>query len=414
MLNWANQFNICCFLDSHQYDLGHSSIECVMAAGCYSQVSANAGKAFGALQQFIDTHPGEWLFGHLGYDLKNETEGLQSTHPDGVGFPDLFFFVPEMVVILTRDTLSVGAEYGHESIAAGIFASDMPHIGQGQQVKISTRFTREEYIEAVQQIQQYILRGDCYELNFCQEFFCAAMPEIKPADLYYALCQESPNPFAAYYRLQNRYLLCASPERYLKKTGSTLIAQPIKGTSSRYRTNVAKDAENKEALKNSTKDRAENVMIVDLVRNDLSKICREASVQVEELMAVYSFPQVHQMISTIRGEVNAGTSVSAILKAAFPMGSMTGAPKRRVMELIETYEKTKRGLFAGAVGYINPQQDFDFNVVIRSILYNSDAGYLSFQAGSAITYHSQPEKEYEECMLKAAAIRKIIGAEFTQ
>ena len=145
-------------------------------------------------------------------------------------------------------------------------------------------------------------------------------------------------------------------------------------------------------------------MIFDLVRNDLSKICKEGTVKAEELFAVYSFPQVHQMISTIKGELKDDISFAEIIKATFPMGSMTGAPKRSAMGLIEQYEKTKRQLFSGSVGYISPQKDFDFNVVIRSIFYNAEANYLNYLVGSAITFYADAEKEYEECLLKAKAI----------
>jgi para-aminobenzoate synthetase component 1 len=145
------------------------------------------------------------------------------------------------------------------------------------------------------------------------------------------------------------------------------------------------------------------------VRNDLSKICEEASVQVEELFGIYSFPQVHQMVSTVSGRLRNDIHFIEAIKATFPMGSMTGAPKKRVMQLIEQYEQTRRGIFSGAVGYITPEGDFDFNVVIRSIMYNEANKYLSFQAGSAITFYSDPEKEYEECLLKAAAIKKVLG-----
>ena len=201
--------------------------------------------------------------------------------------------------------------------------------------------------------------------------------------------------------------MCASPERFLKKIKNTILSQPIKGTSKRGN-NIKEDEEEKKALQLNEKERSENTMIVDLVRNDLSKICTEGSVMVKEYLKIYSFPQVHQMISTISGNLRENISFSEILSATFPMGSMTGAPKKRVMELIEQYEKTKRGLFSGTVGYINPGGDFDFNVVIRSILYNEENNYLSIQAGSAITFKSDPHKEYEECNIKIEAMRQAL------
>ncbi|MBX3256282.1 MAG: anthranilate synthase component I family protein [Chitinophagaceae bacterium] len=408
MLNWANQFNICCFLDNHQYRLPHQEIECLAGAGAVSKIAAPAGRAFLQLQHFLDNN-NDWLFGHLAYDLKNETEQLTSGNPDHIHFPDLLFFVPEVVIILRQNELSVGAFHQHEQIAQNILNADIPLTGAAAKTgDIQSRFTRQEYIATVQQLQKHILRGDCYEINFCQEFYMEAA-EIDPLRVYQALGQESPNPFSSYYRVNNQYLLCASPERYLKKNGSTLISQPIKGTSQRHRHSKAHDELSKQGLLNSAKDRAENIMTVDLVRNDLSRVCIEGSVKVEELFGIYAFPQVYQMISTISGKLPENIPVTDVFKATFPMGSMTGAPKRRVMELIEQYERTKRGLFSGAVGYITPEKNMDFNVVIRSILYNALTHYLSFQTGSAITYYSNPVQEHEECLLKAAAIKKVLN-----
>jgi para-aminobenzoate synthetase component 1 len=231
--------------------------------------------------------------------------------------------------------------------------------------------------------------------------------QIDPLKIFRKLSELSPNPFSSFYRSGEKYLMCASPERFLKKTNNTIISQPVKGTSRRDNMEV-EDENEKMLLQQSEKERAENTMIVDLVRNDLSKICTEGSVSVKEFLKIYSFPQVHQMISTIRGSLRENISFSEILSATFPMGSMTGAPKKRAMELIEQYEKTKRGLFSGTVGYINPSGDFDFNVVIRSVLYNKEKKYISTQVGSAITWKSIPEKEYEECMIKAEAMMKAL------
>jgi para-aminobenzoate synthetase component 1 len=226
--------------------------------------------------------------------------------------------------------------------------------------------------------------------------------------VYDKLSIVSPNPFSALYKLENKYLICASPERFLKTVGTKIYSQPIKGTSKRDTGNLLNDETNKRNLLNSDKERSENVMIVDLVRNDLSKVCVKGSVKVEELFGIYSFPQVHQMISTISGVLTSKDDLATVLKATFPMGSMTGAPKKRAMELIEVYEKTKRGIFSGALGYINPEGDFDFNVVIRSIVYNSLDKYLSILGGSAITFNSIGEKEYEECLLKIEAMKSVL------
>jgi para-aminobenzoate synthetase component 1 len=272
-------------------------------------------------------------------------------------------------------------------------------------VDMQQRLSRDQYLDAVQTLKKHIARGDCYEINFCQEFFVDNI-RLDPVQAYQRLARVSPNPFSAYYHNGDAYLLCASPERYLKKSGSLVISQPIKGTIARAA--GASDELQKSKLLQNPKERSENVMIVDLVRNDLSKICRQGSVVADELFGIYTFPQVHQMISTIRGVLRPEIGFTEILQASFPMGSMTGAPKRKVMELIDRYEAGRRGLYSGALGYIDPSGDFDFNVVIRSILYNQSTGYLSFPAGSAITHHSDPGQEYEECLLKAAAMRMAL------
>ena len=227
-------------------------------------------------------------------------------------------------------------------------------------------------------------------------------------NVYSILNTISPTPFSTFYKLNNQYLLCASPERFVKKDGDKIISQPIKGTAKRDLTNKTRDEQLKQQLINSQKEKSENVMIVDLVRNDLSKIAARNSVQVDELFGIYSFPQVHQMISTVSATIKDEIDFADMLKASFPMGSMTGAPKYRVMQLIEEYEQTKRGIYSGSFGYITPQNDFDFNVVIRSIVYNEQTKYVSYQVGGAITHYSNAEDEYEECLLKAKAMEKAL------
>ncbi len=407
MLNWANQFGIFCLLDNQQYNFEQPAFECLLAAGSKKNIELEYGTAFKQLAAFYKNEKPQWLFGHLGYDLKNEIEKLQSKHIDGVGFADTQFFVPQIVLQLKNDTVEIFCDENayviFETIqhtAAAPFDNDKP-------VKLQQRIAKNDYIATVKKLQEHILQGDCYEINFCQEFF-AQNAAINPLLVYEKLIALSPNPFAALYKHNDQYCICASPERYLKKEGQKILSQPIKGTSRRNLLNVEADLQNKNYLLQSQKEKSENVMVVDLVRNDLSKICAEGSVKVDELFGVYSFPQVHQMISTVSGTLPADVNWTDAVKATFPMGSMTGAPKKRVMELIEQYEQTKRGLFSGSIGYINPDGDFDFNVVIRSIFYNAASQYISFQTGSGITFYSDAEKEYEESMLKAEAMRKVL------
>lgn len=401
MLNWTSQFSIFCFLDNAQYNLAPQQYECLLAVG--AQKWAQAGTH--TLQQvdaLIAEH--KWLFGHLSYEAAHHLYHL-TPKKDPVGFPLFYFFQPRVVVFIKGFELHVEGA-GAEQVAQQILNTPPLVQKSFKSLLIQPRLQRDAYIQTIRQLQQHIQRGDCYEINFCQEFFAEAA-QISPAHVFQKLVQLSPNPFAAFYRLEDQYLICASPERFLTKRGHKLLSQPIKGTAPR-RTDKALDEKQRQTLLQSPKERAENVMVVDLVRNDLSKVCKKGTVQVDELFGIYPFPQVYQMISTISGILKEEITFSQIIEATFPMGSMTGAPKLRVMQLIDQYEKGGRGIFSGAVGYINPNGDFDFNVVIRSIMYNAGNGYLSYQAGSGITYYSQAEGEWEECGLKAAAIKKVL------
>ncbi len=408
MLNWVNRFNIFCLLDNAHYNSGTATFECLLAAGSKERIEIPEGNAFSRLQDFYLANKNEWLFGHWGYDLKNETENLTSGNTDNIGFSDLHFFVPEIVFELDNAEVKIYGAANAEEIYRQIRSSSTriePAFKTA--INIKNKIPRDNYIEIIEKLKQHILRGDCYEINFCQEFY-ATDTLIDPLYIYSRLTDLSPNPFSVFYKVDSRYCLCASPERYLKKTGNKIFSQPIKGTAKRNLLSKTEDEQAKNALLKSEKEKSENVMVVDLVRNDLSRICKAGSVKVDELFGLYSFPQVHQMISTISGEVEDGLNWIDCIKATFPMGSMTGAPKKRVMELIEQYEQTKRGLFSGAIGYVKPGGDFDFNVVIRSIFYNEDTKYLSFQTGGGITYNSNAIMEYEECLLKAAAIIKVL------
>lgn len=353
-------------------------------------------------------------FGHIAYDYKNQIENLSSKNFDGVKFPDSHFFQPRYVLKSSGENMEVNYhnefedEKSVKKIAKKIFNSKHIEVKKNYTpIKIKSRFSKNEYIETVKKIKAHIQRGDIYEINFCMEFY-AEDTEIDPAEVFYKLNQISCAPFSCFYKLDDKYLMCASPERFIKKEGNKLISQPIKGTARRGKT-VEEDEAIKHQLLHDKKELSENVMIVDLVRNDVSRIAKKGTVNVDELFGIYTFKQVHQMISTVSCELQRGISFEEIIKSTFPMGSMTGAPKIKAMELIEKYECTKRGLFSGSVGYITPEGDFDFNVVIRSILYNSTKKYLSFHAGSAITFNSDPEKEYEECMLKAKAMFEVLG-----
>ena len=401
MLNWANRFNIFSFLDNQAYSIQPQQYECLLAAGSSRHVSSGNIRD---LDEFLANNK-SWVFGHLCYELKNSIHHLHSLKHDKIGFPVFYFFVPEVLIQIKGEVLSIEGE-DCEKIYKQI-VEEQTTFQTSSSIFIQQRLTKEQYVQKIQQLQKHIVRGDCYEINYCQEFF-AENAVINPIETFQKLIAVSPNPFSALYKLDDRFLICASPERFIAKTGNRIFSQPMKGTSKRNVDDNKQDAELKEVLRQSAKEQSENVMVVDMVRNDLTKVCLDGSVKVDELFGVYTYPHVHQMISTISGELKNEAKISDIIEATFPMGSMTGAPKHRVMELIDEYEVSARGIFSGSVGYISPEKNFDFNVVIRSIMYNASNKYLSYQLGSGITFYSDPEKEWEECMLKGEAIKKVL------
>jgi para-aminobenzoate synthetase component 1 len=354
-----------------------------------------------------------WQFGFIAYDYKNQLESLKSENEDKFHVPPCFFMKSGLVLGRKEGKWTVIDEFhgiDKEELKQCLAESDVPVLPEPDQppVLIRARLSREEYVRRVNEIKKKISEGEVYEVNFCQEFY-AENTVIDPVLVFERLSRFSPAPFSAFCKFGDTYLISSSPERFLKKTGDYLISQPIKGTRPRGG-DGSSDRKLKKELLADEKERAENVMIVDLVRNDLSRIASRGTVKVDELFGIYSFEQVHQMISTVSCSLKPGTSFAEIIRATFPMGSMTGAPKIRAMQLIEEYETTKRGLYSGALGFITPQGDFDFSVVIRSILYNADKKYLSFMVGSAITHKSDPEAEYEECLVKAKGMMKALNA----
>jgi para-aminobenzoate synthetase component 1 len=403
-LQWASSFDVCCYLDSNNFKYNYSKFDALIATGVKAEVVAQSGNAFDALTKFKSQH-NEWMTGFLGYDLKNELELISSTNPDHLQFPDLYFFVPLYLIVINGDEVDIQSDdAGHIFKTINNFRSIEE---SSSPINIQTRFNKAEYIDTVNQIKAHINRGDIYVTNFCQEFY-AADAAINPVDIFQKLNQASPNPFACFFKYHQQYILCASPERFLAKRHNKLISQPIKGTARRGVDNVS-DQTIIRQLRNNAKEQQENVMIVDLVRNDLTRSAVSGTVKVEELFGIYSFKQVHQMISTVVCELDSRINAVEAVRNTFPMGSMTGAPKVSAMQLMEHYERTKRGIYSGAIGYFSPDGDFDFNVVIRSILYNGIGQYLSFQAGSAITYYADAAFEYEECLLKVKAIMEVLG-----
>jgi para-aminobenzoate synthetase component 1 len=410
ILQWAQQFEEVIWLDSNNHSQKHGTFKAILAVDALTVLKTDTNNAFKQLDEYQQTTK-DWIFGYLSYDLKNDIEQLSSSNYDGLDFQDLYFFQPKKVFLFSENEVTLH----YLNMVDDEIESDWDEICNLEyeepietitKVKMRLRTSKDSYYSKVIKVLEHIHRGDIYEANFCQEFY-AEGTTINPLNSFLHLNEISRSPFATFLKLETNYAFSASPERYIKKTGTRIISQPIKGTAKRA-DSLKEDEELKNHLKTDPKERSENIMITDLVRNDLSKIAEKGSVQVEELCGIYTFDQVHQMISTITCTVAETLSPVTILRNTYPMGSMTGAPKVRAMELIEKYEDAKRGLYSGTIGYITPEGDFDFNVVIRSILYNANKKYVSASVGGAITALSNPEGEYAECLLKAKAMRQVL------
>ncbi|MFV0539868.1 MAG: aminodeoxychorismate synthase component I [Aestuariibaculum sp.] len=410
VLVWSQQFTDVVWLDSNKHTKNHGVYDAVLATDAFTSITTDYYDAFNKLKEY-QTQTNDWIFGYLAYDLKNDIEDLSSGNFDGLSFPDLYFFQPKKLFFFKGNTVELSylnmLEDQMEADFKIIDTVTVPNQKTTENpIKISLRIHKDTYFEKVNTVLEHIFRGDIYEANFCQEFY-AKNVQIEPLHIYNKLNRISNTPFAVFLKYDDKYLLSASPERYLKKEESSVMSQPIKGTAKRL-DNKTEDQKLKQALAQNEKERSENIMIVDLVRNDLSKTAKKGSVKVEELCRVYTFNQVHQMMSTVVSKVLPQTHPVDIIKSTFPMGSMTGAPKISAMQIIERLEETKRGLYSGAVGYFTPNGNFDFNVVIRSILYNETLKYVSYSVGGAITAKSNPQNEYEECLVKAKAMREVL------
>lgn len=380
-------------LDSHQHRHSYGRFDWLCGWGSKRVLTASEN-SLRRLQKIWQEEE-SWFLGYLNFNLKNELETLHSQHRDPFALPHLAFFEPAHVLYQDEEGLWLESDHSFEEIEKSLPSEPQ---ATGALPEFEAQISRNEYLKRVEHLMAELRYGNIYEINFCQEF--NAIGEIDPVGQYQRLSPRHQAPFGALLRWGDFHSLCFSPERYLRKKGRELISQPIKGTAPRGRDQAADQLE-KEQLYQSEKERAENVMIVDLVRNDLSRVARPGSVSVPELFGIYSFEAVHQMISTVRAELEDEFDFSAALAASWPMGSMTGAPKISALELIDHYESFNRGLYSGAIGYLSPEGDFDFNVVIRSLLYDARQKLSSVRVGSAITVYCDPAKEYEECQLKA-------------
>ncbi len=427
LLLWTQKFRAVCILDNHNYRYPgpfEASFEYLVGTESVDEFTSTEGNTISRLEAAFEENP-DWWLGGFSYDLKNELEDLRSDNTDGLHFPKARFFVPKYLWLLKNDCLelhvrekdSVDSKMLFDELSALEIKPISPKKTEVESsINWHTRINKQSYLEKFETIQEHIRRGDIYEMNFCREYFAEGV-HLDPNSLYAELQSRTKAPFSAFWRWNSEYVLSASPERYITKKGSTLLSQPIKGTATRS-LDPMEDERLANALHESRKERGENVMIVDLVRNDLSKVASKNSVEVSELFGVYSFPTVHQLISTVQCTLNENNSWAQAIEATFPMGSMTGAPKISAMNIIESVEESARGWYSGALGYLHPSDkegeghraDFDFNVIIRSLIYRSDIGYLSAQVGGAITVLSDGEEEWNETELKAKALLAAANA----
>ncbi|GAA5028092.1 para-aminobenzoate synthase [Marivirga lumbricoides] len=411
ILNWAQNFPYFCYFNPRQtegYPQGTFTHQLALSS---KKINLSPCCNFDSLKTSLLKSSDQHLFGYFSYDLKNELEHLSSENDAWINWPQMIFFRAECTLFFKEDHLIIetdNSEY-YEAQIRTILELETDNSSQGTKTSftITPQTSKAEYINTVKKLQNHIVEGDIYEINYCMNY-TAETSNFDPITSYLSLSQKSPTPFACLLKAEARYILCASPERFTKLEEGKIISQPIKGTAKRSAI-IEEDEKLRHALRNSEKERAENMMIVDLVRNDLAKSSKAGTVKVEEMFGIYSFAKVHQMISTIVAEAKEGVHSVDIIKNAFPMGSMTGAPKIRAMQLIEQYENSKRGAFSGSIGYFKGANKFDFNVVIRSIFFDKNSGKLNYQVGSAITHDSDPEQEYEECLLKAQAIEEVLN-----
>ncbi|MGY8988040.1 MAG: anthranilate synthase component I family protein [Flavobacteriales bacterium] len=405
LLFWSEKFQESSLLISNN---NSENFAALVAVGCVKSISPTEN-SFSELKLFHDENK-DWMFGYLSYDLKNEVENLTSQNTDNLHFPKMMFYIPETIFKIKGQEVFVESILKKNEIDTYFSEINNQEIElKYSKITLKSRETKEEYLSKITKIKKHIQLGDIYEMNYCQEFYSEGK-DINPRVVFSNLNKKNNSPFSVFFQRSGLHLLCSSPERYLQKKGNKIISQPIKGTRKRGR-NIEEDLLLKNELLNSEKERSENVMITDLVRNDLSKTAKKGSVNVKELFGIYTFDNVHQMITTIESELKENVHFTDVLESTFPMGSMTGVPKIKAMKLIEKYENQKRSLFSGAFGYITPKGDFDFNVVIRSILYNKLNRYVSVMAGGAITINSDELEEFEESELKAKAMLDVLKYE---
>lgn len=414
LIQWANQFEHVVWLDSNAYPDSDKTYEAILAVDADSVFKSDSSDALNELKKYRKTNK-DWLFGYLSFDAgaPSSPHKIANEKEDNLQFQKLHFFHPKKIFFLKKDSIEIHYKSDNEKeLKVDWNAINNIEVKEGLQndpnLQIQSRLSKQTYLDKIKTIQEYIEQGKVTEVNFCQDFFTYARLE-NPLAVYKQLNDISKTPFASYVRMEEKYVMCASPERYLSNTNGMLKSQPIKGTAKR-KENILEDRKMRLALEEDEKEITENVIITEMVVDEMYAIAEEGSVRITELCKAYSFKQVHQLISTVVCHLKPELDAIDAIQATYPMGSMTGIPKDTTLEVIEELEDFNRGLYSGSIGYFAPNDDFDFNVVIRSILYNAKNEYVSFAAGGAITALSNPENEYEEIMLKVKAMEQVLGA----
>jgi len=406
------RFDTFCVLDSNDYPASHfaqQSYELIAGIGCKSGIKLETASqdAFLLLKDF---QKDKNIFGYLAYDLKNAIEALESKKQDIKAFPDMLFFEPEILITIKNQEITIIGQKAEWFLEMWKQQEPLESTTPLPALNFTPNMDFEQYRTNFNKAIEEIKAGNIYEMNLCTEYHTAAdFTASQLIKLHVKLLEKNQAPFCGLFSCDSYWILSASPERFLKKEGNRLLSQPIKGTIKRGNTSN-EDALIQAELRNSEKEMAENVMIVDLVRNDLSRSSIPGSVCVEELFGIYAFKNVHHMISSISSLIKENVSWTEAIKNAFPMGSMTGAPKISAMQCIENLESSKRGVFSGALGYVSKNSDFDFNVLIRSLYYNEITQTLSYQAGGAITIDSEVQSEWDELQLKAESVSQLFHA----
>jgi para-aminobenzoate synthetase component 1 len=401
-IQWANKhFNFFCFLDSNAYKHGFGNQEFDWIIGMGNSLFQPK-----SLMEFLESENEDRKFYHFTYDLKNWIEPLlSSTNKSRFQVQPINILDPEVVLLCKDNKLWIERNKSNYKKIINSIGQEEVETNFKPTDGLQGKWTEEEYINAYNRCLKELQQGNIYEVNLCQEFYMNDF-DTPILPLFFAMNDSAKAPFSSLFKMGEYWIASVSPERFLFQDGQKIVSQPIKGTRKRGKTD-AEDLALVDELKNSLKENSENTMIVDLVRNDLSFYAQKASVEVEDLCKIYTFPHVHQMISTISCQLNSEKDFWNAFLQAYPMGSMTGVPKISAMELIDDVEDFKRNSYSGTIGF-KKGNTADFNVLIRSLMINEKLKMAHLPVGGAITIRSSAEEEYQECLVKMNGINKIL------